>query len=98
MMCLQTPGGLLWASSLAIRFGLEGWSTWSTFLITACLQGLLLFLALYFEYLDPGRHSRRESGKVASSNGERTVENEVGHNHGYGQSSSEETPLLRGEG
>ncbi|KAI9736465.1 MAG: hypothetical protein M1818_006199 [Claussenomyces sp. TS43310] len=49
MMFIQTPGGLLFAGSLAARFGLEGWSTWGVYLVSAFLQGVLLAMAIYFE-------------------------------------------------
>jgi len=49
MMCIQTPGGFLFAGSLAARLGIEGWSTWGVYLVTACLQGVLLAMAIYFE-------------------------------------------------
>ena len=79
MMCLQSPGGLLWASSLAARFGWEGWSTWVTFLVTACLQMVLLALALYFEYFDPGG---------VHAKGQTTADDQQ-------RQASEETPLLQ---
>ncbi|KAE8146547.1 hypothetical protein BDV25DRAFT_49112 [Aspergillus avenaceus] len=55
MMCIQTPGGFVWAGSLAARLGPEGWSTWGILIITASLQGLLLALAIFFEYLGPNK-------------------------------------------
>ncbi|KAL1961719.1 hypothetical protein VTN77DRAFT_1119 [Rasamsonia byssochlamydoides] len=52
-MCIQTPGSLLWAASLAERLGTEGWSTWGVYVVTALLQGTLLAMGIYFEYLGP---------------------------------------------
>lgn len=49
MMLIQTPGSFVWAGSLAARLGIEGWSTWGIFLVTGCLQGCLLVMAIYFE-------------------------------------------------
>lgn len=49
MMLIQTPGSFVWAGSLAARLGAEGWSTWGIFLVTGCLQGCLLVMAIYFE-------------------------------------------------
>ncbi|KAK5987975.1 hypothetical protein PT974_12111 [Cladobotryum mycophilum] len=49
MMCIQTPGGLLFAASLFARLGMEGWSTWAIYLLTAAMQGTVLFLGIYFE-------------------------------------------------
>lgn len=48
MMLVQTPGSFVWSASLAARLGIEGWSTWGVFLITGCLQGCLLTMAISF--------------------------------------------------
>ncbi|KAF3387665.1 hypothetical protein F1880_001104 [Penicillium rolfsii] len=53
MMCIQTPGSLVWAASLAAREGAKGWSVWGVLLVTASLQGTLLVMAIYFEYFGP---------------------------------------------
>ncbi|KAL1958285.1 hypothetical protein VTO42DRAFT_4793 [Malbranchea cinnamomea] len=53
MMCMQTPGGFIWATSLAARLGPEGWSTWGLFLLTASMQGIVLLMAIYYEYINP---------------------------------------------
>lgn len=52
MMCMQTPGGFVWAASLALRPGTE-WSSWAPFLTAAMLQGTLLLMAVYYEYVGP---------------------------------------------
>jgi uncharacterized protein with PQ loop repeat len=49
MMCIQTPGGYVFAGSLFARLGWAGWSTWGIFLLTATMQGILLCLAIYYE-------------------------------------------------
>ena len=49
MMCMQTPGGFLFAGSLFARLGWEGWSTWGIFLLTAVMQGILLCMAVGYE-------------------------------------------------
>lgn len=54
MMCIQTPGGLLFAASLAVRLGWAGWSTWGIFLLTAIMQGILLSMALYYVLVSGG--------------------------------------------
>lgn len=53
MMCMQTPGGFIWAASLAARLGPEGWSTWGLFTLTASMQGIVLAMAVYYEYINP---------------------------------------------
>lgn len=54
MMCIQTPGGLLFSASLAVRLGWAGWSTWGIFLLTAIMQGILLGMALYYVFVSDG--------------------------------------------
>ncbi|KAJ4289463.1 hypothetical protein N0V88_006944 [Collariella sp. IMI 366227] len=49
MMCMQTPGGFLFAASLFARLGWAGWSSWGIFVLTATMQGLLLTMAIYYE-------------------------------------------------
>lgn len=49
MMCIQTPGGFLFAASLFARLGPAGWSTWAIYLLTATMQGMVLALAIYYE-------------------------------------------------
>ncbi|KAL2015690.1 hypothetical protein VTK56DRAFT_5025 [Thermocarpiscus australiensis] len=49
MMCIQTPGGFLFAASLFARLGWAGWSSWGIFVLTATMQGLLLYMAIYYE-------------------------------------------------
>ncbi|KAJ9138394.1 PQ loop repeat protein [Pleurostoma richardsiae] len=49
MMCIQTPGGFVFAGSLFARLGWGGWSSWGIFLLTATMQGILLSMAIYYE-------------------------------------------------
>ena len=49
MMCIQTPGGFVFAGSLAARYGWAGWSSWGIFVLTATMQGILLSMAIYYE-------------------------------------------------
>ncbi|KKZ62635.1 hypothetical protein EMCG_03045 [[Emmonsia] crescens] len=94
MMCIQTPGSLVWAASLAARLGTEGWSSWGVYVVTALLQGTLLIMGVYFEYINP---SKIESD--VSSDG--SPETEYGANgivapRGNEENDpSEETPLLQ---
>ncbi|KAL5050079.1 hypothetical protein BDW71DRAFT_204140 [Aspergillus fruticulosus] len=90
MMCIQTPGALVWAGSLAARLGSNGWSTWGILIVTACLQGTLLVLCVFFEYLGPNKgHSHDYNKDTASSQSE---ENSDAHDE---DGPYEETPLLR---
>lgn len=67
MMCMQTPGGLLFAGSLFARLGWAGWSSWGIFLLTAVMQGVLLVMGIYYEV---SRADEDQNGSVAvSANG-----------------------------
>lgn len=57
MMLIQTPGGFLFAGSLASRLGVEGWSTWGVYLVTGTLQGCLLGMGIYYEFQARKHHS-----------------------------------------
>lgn len=94
MMCIQTPGSLVWAASLAARQGPGGWSTWGPLVVTACLQGSLLFMAIYFEYF--GQNSTRKAAHRADENGAPSggaAEQEAV----AAERPSEETPLLQSQ-
>lgn len=80
MMCMQTPGSFIWAVSLAIRYGKNGWSTWGLLLVTGTLQGILLTMGIYFELKE-----RWQKRKLA--NGDLTNIQDAG-------ATSEESPLL----
>lgn len=99
MMCIQTPGSLIWAASLAARKGWSGWSIWGVLVVTACLQGTLLIMAIYFEYF--GSHNKREVGQLGDQNGApngsayagESAQQEPAHE----ERPSEETPLLQSQ-
>ncbi|KAI1925947.1 hypothetical protein LOZ12_000106 [Ophidiomyces ophidiicola] len=93
MMCIQTPGSLVWAASLAARLGAEGWSTWGVYVVTSLLQGTLLVMGIYFEYLNPrGKDENPSIDDISSSPHEDAVE---GANSGNDTcQASEQTPLL----
>jgi hypothetical protein len=84
MMCIQTPGSFLWAASLAARLGKQGWSAWGVYMVTGCLQGALLVMAIYFE-LQARKTQKpdREEPDSQTANGHAAI------------GVSEETPLLR---
>ena len=64
-MCIQTPGSFVWVGSLAARLGWAGWSTWGIYLVTGCLQGTLLVMAISFEIRD--RKQTKKSDAIASN-------------------------------
>lgn len=89
-MCIQTPGALVWAGSLAARLGSKGWSTWGILIVTACLQGTLLVLSVFFEYLGPNKghsHDYNKDTPPSRSGESNDTQDEEGP--------YEETPLLQ---
>ncbi|KAI1828522.1 ATP synthase F0 [Xylaria intraflava] len=62
MMTIQTPGGFLFAASLAARLGWGGWSSWGVYVLTAVMQGILLTMAIRYEW-----PSHQDSGNLTSS-------------------------------
>jgi drug/metabolite transporter (DMT)-like permease len=87
MMCIQTPGSFLWATSLAARYGRAGWSTWGVYMVTGCLQGTLLGMSIYFELKARKLQKGEDDDTVArTANGDAVA------------GDSEETPLLRPAG
>ncbi|KAJ5188504.1 hypothetical protein N7491_004828 [Penicillium cf. griseofulvum] len=99
MMCIQTPGSLVWASSLAARKGWSGWSIWGVLVVTACLQGTLLVMAIYFEYF--GSNNKREVGRLAdgneASNGSAPAGESAEQESAHYERPTEETPLLQSQ-
>ncbi|KAK7734931.1 hypothetical protein SLS53_007708 [Cytospora paraplurivora] len=90
MMCIQTPGGFLFAASLAVRLGWAGWSTWGIFLLTAVMQGTLLSMALYYAFTagsvdEPRRPNLPRSHSRVYANGldENTPTAYTGHPEHY---------------
>jgi hypothetical protein len=98
MMTIQTPGGLLFAASLAARLGWAGWSSWGVYVLTAIMQGIVLTMAIRYEwqsYRDSENHSpssppqrptfnRRTTPRVLPSPGPYSA-----HLHAYGETQEE---------
>ncbi|PLN79851.1 hypothetical protein BDW42DRAFT_171975 [Aspergillus taichungensis] len=96
MMCIQTPGSLVWAGSLAARLGTKGWSTWGVLIVTACLQGTLLVLGIFFEYLGPNKGHAHHGGKDTAQDVEAEDDDDDDDDDVEEEEQpSEETPLLR---
>lgn len=97
MMCIQTPGGFLFAGSLAVRLGWAGWSTWGIFLLTGIMQGILLSMALYYILIGtdtadgPRRPAMPRSLSRVYANGldENTPTRYTGHPEHYANSQDE---------
>jgi hypothetical protein len=76
MMCIQTPGSFVFAASLAVRLGPQGWSAWGLFIFTGILQGFLLGMSLGFMWRDRkaarGTDPHLTNGSAAARGDERT--------------------------
>ncbi|KAL4928388.1 PQ-loop repeat-containing protein [Aspergillus undulatus] len=90
MMCIQTPGAFVWAGSLAARLGSKGWSTWGILIVTACLQGTLLVLSVFFEYLGPNKGHSHDYNKDTAPSHSGESNDVQDEDRPY-----EETPLLQ---
>lgn len=82
MMCIQTPGGFIFTATLFFTKG-SHWSSWVSYLVAALLQGTLLLLCIYYEYIN----------KISSEEEERAVERIIEENRGHEQP-EENTPLV----
>ena len=81
MMLIQTPGSFVFATSLIIRYGAAGWSAWGVYIVTGCLQGCLLVMAIRFELRDRRKRQQLAEGEVEPED--------------EGVGDDERTPLLR---
>ena len=100
MMCIQTPGSLIWAASLAAREGAKGWSIWGVLVVTACLQGTLLVMGIYFEYFGPESKQKavHRADEDAAQNGSASERLEAPAPEAVNaEQPSEETPLLQSQ-
>lgn len=92
MMCVQTPGGYLWAASLAARLGWEGWSAWILYVFISTLQGVVLGMGLWFKWKKRGQVDEDEDD--VDGDAERR-QDEEGRASAIARPEDEQTPLLR---
>jgi len=90
MMCIQTPGSFVFATSLAIRLGAGGWSAWGVYIVTGLLQGCLLFMGIKFELRDRQKRRLAEQRADADDTSEEYSAllgdgRSNGHSYGVGQ-------------
>ena len=86
MMCIQTPGSFVFATSLAIRLGAAGWSAWGVYIATGLLQGCLLFMAIKFELRDMKKRKLAEQIEAQGEDDEQAplLGNGFGNGGSYG--------------
>lgn len=67
-MIIQVPGSFIFAFSLWLRVGWQGWSTWVVYCVTGLLQGGLLAMAIYFQSRekDPDGQEAFDSDETAA--------------------------------
>ncbi|KAK7927322.1 hypothetical protein PG985_004320 [Apiospora marii] len=73
MMCVQTPGGFLFAASLGARLGWSGWSSWGVYVLTAVMQGIVLAMAIGYEWPSHGSQGHAESASSRPAFNRRTT-------------------------
>lgn len=62
-MLIQVPGAFLFAFSLWLRVGWEGWSTWLVYIVTGILQAVVLGLAITYYFR--GRNAAQEEDETS---------------------------------
>lgn len=96
-MLIQVPGAFLFAFSLWLRVGWEGWSTWLMFLVTGVLQGVLFGLAVSYWWAQRNSSNDGEEEEAEStegSTGPSLADDVDGANEGSSRP-TERTALLR---
>lgn len=95
-MCVQTPGGYLWAASLAARLGWEGWSAWILYVFISTLQGVVLGMGLWFKWKKRGQaDGEGEEEEEQEEGAEQRRQDEERRGRESARSGDEQTPLLR---
>mmetsp|Transcript_8639 Transcript_8639/g.8545 ORF Transcript_8639/g.8545 Transcript_8639/m.8545 type:complete len:297 (+) Transcript_8639:39-929(+) len=86
MMCIQTPGGFIFTMTLFFTKG-SHWSSWVSYLVAALLQGTLLMLCIYYEYI-------KNEGITAEILERREVDRNIIHNLDEVNEDDQETDAL----
>ncbi|KXT04714.1 hypothetical protein AC579_612 [Pseudocercospora musae] len=69
-LLIQAPGAFVFALSLGLRVGREGWSTWLVYIVTGLLQFILLFMAINFWSVEKLRQRQAAEADVSSTEGD----------------------------
>lgn len=86
MMCIQTPGGFIFTMTLFFTKG-SHWSSWVSYLVAALLQGTLLILCIYYEYI-------KNEGITAEILERREIDRNIIHNLDEVNEDDQETDAL----
>jgi uncharacterized protein with PQ loop repeat len=72
-MLIQVPGAFVFAFSLWLRVGWEGWSTWLVYVVTGILQGALLGLAISY-YLARRKNKSADDASLSVEDEEEDID------------------------
>ncbi|KXT03348.1 hypothetical protein AC578_3944 [Pseudocercospora eumusae] len=73
-LLIQAPGAFVFALSLGLRVGWEGWSTWLVYIVTGLLQFVLLFMAINFWSVEKFRQRRAEISSTEGDDSDQTIQ------------------------
>ncbi|CAH6723606.1 hypothetical protein CLIB1444_17S00606 [[Candida] jaroonii] len=88
MMCIQTPGGAIFTATLFFAKG-SHWSSWISYFFAFILQGTLLSMCIYYEYL---KHGGFDAEALERIQVERIIEQNM-HDQ---EETNDSSPLLQG--
>ncbi|KAI9598440.1 hypothetical protein BDF19DRAFT_234775 [Syncephalis fuscata] len=90
MMLIQTPGSFVFVYTLASREG-TNWTTWITYLVSGCLQGVLLSLCILW-------HRReQERIKMLTSASEDVIDGEATSSDDNNSNAGDPAPVIEGQ-
>lgn len=92
---MQAPGSFLFALSLYLRVGADGWSTWLVYIVTGALQGVLFALGVYFLVKKRQEARKQVHDGLDDDEGEANVEGVDGAADVEAVRTDERTPLLQ---
>lgn len=97
-LVVQVPGAFVFAFSLWLRVGWEGWSTWLVYIVTGVLQAVLLGMALNYFSVERLRRSERDQESSDEYDEEDDDEQEAREErNGHARPATERTALLNAE-
>lgn len=91
-LVVQVPGAFVFAFSLWLRVGWEGWSTWLVYIVTGVLQAVLLGMAL--NYFSVERLRKQNLHDESSEYDEEDEDDEDEGTNRHAQQPTERTSLL----
>lgn len=96
-LVVQVPGAFVFAFSLWLRVGWEGWSTWLVYIVTGVLQAVLLGMALNYFSVERLRRSERDQESTDEYDEEDDDDHQGEQRNGHARAANERTALLAAE-